>query len=671
MTDDIKTNTAYGSWVSPISARQVASAAPAIDAPSLDMGSFDIDDINGDDLYWLEARPEEAGRSAIVRLSANGEKTDVLPAPFSARSRVHEYGGTPYIVVAGILFFCEQSDQRIYRLDTQSKEATPEAISPANQNLRFADFCYDSQHQRLICIAEQSGEAGCATQGEPRNFIAAFSINAPHKLIELHSGADFYAYPRLSPNGTQLSWISWQHPQMPWQGSELWLADLSNSGVLANSEKITGGCDESIFQAQWSPDGRLYFVSDRSEWWNIYRCANIGDGENSIEAICPQQAEFATPLWTLGMSTYGFCDNFCDNNSLVACYSENGCWRLGLIAEKTQQLDTVDLPFTQISALISKGNRVWFIGASPSQSGCLVELDTRSGQYKIIHQFAALPIAAENYAQPQAITYATSNDEQAHGFYYPPCNTAYLHNTPDEKPPLLVMCHGGPTGATSTGFNLKIQFWTNRGFAVLDVNYRGSTGYGRAYRQALDGAWGIKDVDDVVAGAQHLINQGLADPERLMIRGGSAGGYTVLAALAFHDLFKAGASYYGIGDLETLARDTHKFESRYLDTLVGPYPAEQALYQQRSPINHIEQLNCPVIFFQGLDDKVVPPQQAEAMVESLEKKGLKVKYIPFSGEGHGFRQAENTERALLEELQFYSEVFGFSLPTPAASGENR
>lgn len=672
MTADMKTNTAYGSWVSPISARQVASAAPAIDSPCLDMGSLDIDDINGDDLYWLEARPEESGRSAIVRLSANGEKTDVLLAPFSARSQVHEYGGTPYIVVAGILFFCEQSDQRIYRLDTQSKEPTPEAISPANQNLRFADFCYDSQHQRLICVAEQSGEADCATQGEPRNFIIALSTNTPHELIELHSGADFYAYPRLSPNGTQLSWISWQHPQMPWQGSELWLAGVSNDGVLlANPEKITGGCDESIFQAQWSPDGRLYFVSDRSEWWNIYRCANTGEGENSIEALCPQQAEFATPLWTLGMSTYGFCDDFCDNNSLVACYTQNGCWHLGLITEKTQQLNTVDLPFTQISALISKGHRAWFIGASPSQSGCLVELNTRTGHYKIIHQFAALPIAEENYAQPQAITYATSNGEQAHGFYYPPCNTAYLHNTPDEKPPLLVMCHGGPTGATSTGLNLKIQFWTNRGFAVLDVNYRGSTGYGRLYRQALDGAWGIKDVDDVIAGAQYLINQGLADSERLMIRGGSAGGYTVLAALAFHDLFKAGASYYGIGDLETLARDTHKFESRYLDTLVGPYPAEKMLYQHRSPINHIDKLNCPVIFFQGLDDKVVPPQQAEAMVESLEKKGLKVKYIPFSGEGHGFRQAENTERALLEELQFYSEVFGFSLPTQASSGKNR
>lgn len=653
MIDDMKTNTAYGSWVSPISARQVASAAPAIDTPCID----------GDDLYWLEARPEEAGRSAIVRLSANGEKTDVLPAPFSARSRVHEYGGTPYIVVADILFFCEQSDQRIYRLDTRSKEATPKAISPANQNLRFADFCFDEIHQRLICVAEQSGES----LSEPRNFIAALSINAPLEFSELHSGADFYAYPRLSPRGSKLSWISWQHPQMPWQGSELWVADLTSEGLLDNSKKIAGSCDESIFQPQWSPDGELYFVSDRSEWWNIYRCANTGEGANSIEAICPQQAEFATPLWTLGMSTYGFCTE----GSLAACYTKEGYWHLGLIEKHSDSLTTFDLPFTQISALISKGNRVWFIGASPSQSGCLVELDTRSGQYQIVHQFAALPIAAENYAQPQAISYPTSDSEEAHGFYYPPCNTAYSQNTPDEKPPLLVMCHGGPTGATSTGFNLKIQFWTNRGFAVLDVNYRGSTGYGRAYRQALDGAWGIKDVDDVVAGAQHLINQGLADPERIMIRGGSAGGYTVLAALAFHDLFKAGASYYGIGDLETLARDTHKFESRYLDTLVGPYPAEQALYQQRSPINHIEQLNCPVIFFQGLDDKVVPPQQAEAMVESLEKKGLKVKYIPFSGEGHGFRQAENTERALLEELQFYSEVFGFSLPTPAASGKNR
>ena len=665
MADDMKTSTAYGSWVSPISARQVASAAPAIDAPCLDNGSID-NDSDGDNLYWLEARPEESGRNAIVKLNSDGKKTDVLPAPFSARSRVHEYGGTPYIVVAGILFFCEQSDQRIYRLDTQIKEATPEAISPAHQNLRFADFCYDSQHQRLICVAEQSGEADGATQCEPRNFIAALSINAPHELIELHSGADFYAYPHLSPRSSQLSWISWQHPQMPWQGSELWLADLTSEGLLGSPEKIAGGCDESIFQPQWSPDGELYFVSDRSEWWNIYRCTSIGEGENSIEAICPQQAEFATPLWTLGMSTYGFCEN----NSLAACYTNNGCWYLGFIAEQTQQLDTVDLPFTQISALISKGNRTWFIGASPSQSGCLVELDTRTGQYKIIHQFAALPIDEGNYSQPQAITFTTTNSEQAHGFYYPPCNTAYSQATPDEKPPLLVMCHGGPTGATSTGFNLKIQFWTNRGFAVLDVNYRGSTGYGRPYRQALDGAWGIKDVDDVVAGAQHLIKQGLADPERIMIRGGSAGGYTVLAALAFHDLFKAGASYYGIGDLETLARDTHKFESRYLDTLVGPYPAAKALYQQRSPINHIEQLNCPVIFFQGLDDKVVPPQQAEAMVASLDKKGLKVKYVPFKGEGHGFRQAENTERALLEELQFYSEVFGFDVPSQSPTDES-
>ncbi len=661
MTDHTTSNTAYGSWASPISARQVASAAPAIDCPY-----FDTVGAN-DNLYWLEARPEEGGRSAIVRLDTNGEKTDVLPAPFSARSQVHEYGGTPYIVVAGILFFCEQNDQRIYRLDTRSKEATAKAISPANQHLRFADFCFDEIHQRLICVSEQSGDADCATQSEPRNFIVALSINAPYELNELHNGADFYAYPRLSPDGTKLSWISWQHPQMPWQGSELWMADLTSEGLLASPEKVAGGCDESIFQPQWSPGGELYFVSDRSEWWNIYRCASRDEGESSIEAICPQQAEFATPLWTLGMSTYGFCEN----NSLAACYTKNGCWYLGLIKNNTQKIIPLDLPFTQISGLISKDHRVWFIGASPSQSGCLVELDTRTGQYKIIHQFAALSIAEENYAQPQAITYPTSDNEEAHGFYYPPCNAAYSQNTPDEKPPLLVMCHGGPTGATSTGFNLKIQFWTNRGFAVLDVNYRGSTGYGRPYRQALDGAWGIKDVDDVVAGAQHLINQGLADPERIMIRGGSAGGYTVLAALAFHDLFKAGASYYGIGDLETLARDTHKFESRYLDTLVGPYPAKQALYQQRSPINHIDKLNCPVIFFQGLDDKVVPPQQAEAMVESLEEKGLKVKYVPFSGEGHGFRQAENTERALLEELQFYSEVFGFDLPSESSTDENR
>ncbi|OUS09733.1 hypothetical protein A9Q89_12670 [Gammaproteobacteria bacterium 53_120_T64] len=665
MTDKIISHSPYGSWTSPISARQVASAAPAIDYPCFDTVGAD------DDLYWLEARPEEGGRNAIVRRAANGEKSDVLPAPFSARSRVHEYGGTPYIVIAGVLYFCEQRDQRIYRLDTRTTGAKPEAISPADQNLRFADFCYDEQHQRLICVAEQASEANCATQSEPRNFIAALAINAPYAFSELHSGADFYAYPRLSPDGTQLSWISWQHPQMPWQGSELWLASLSDEGLLASPKKLAGSCDESIFQAQWSPAGELYFVSDRSEWWNLYRCTSTDDGKHGSEAICPQPVEFATPLWTLGMSTYGFCTD----GKLAACYTQDGCWHLGLIEKHSKSLNTFELPFTQISALLSRGQRVWFIAASPSQSGCLVELDTRTGEYQIIHHFPALPIAADNYAQPQAVTFSTSScitsgsstsdNEEAHGFYYAPCNTAYSPHTADEKPPLLVLCHGGPTGATSTGFNLKIQFWTSRGFAVLDVNYRGSTGYGRTYRQALDGAWGIKDVDDVVAGAQHLIKQGLADPERIMIRGGSAGGYTVLAALAFHDLFKAGASYYGIGDLETLARDTHKFESRYLDTLVGPYPAEQALYQQRSPINHIDKLNCPVIFFQGLDDKVVPPQQAEAMVESLEAKGLKVKYVPFSGEGHGFRQAENTERALLEELQFYSEVFGFDLPAPA------
>ncbi|OUS07348.1 hypothetical protein A9Q90_05350 [Gammaproteobacteria bacterium 54_18_T64] len=654
-------NTPFGSWVSPISARQVASAAPSMDSLCLD----------GDDLYWLEARPEESGRNAIVRLNADGDKSDVLPAPHSARSRVHEYGGTPYIVVAGALYFCEQDDQRIYRLDTRVQGASPAAISPAGQNLRFADFCFDENQQRLIVVAEQATAPDSATPGEPRNFIAALAIDAPHDFVELHSGADFYAYPRLSPDGGQLSWISWQHPQMPWQGSELWLAGLTKEGLVGSPELVAGGCDESIFQAQWSPAGDLHFVSDASEWWNIYRCTSTGQGANHIEAICPQQVEFATPLWTLGMSTYGFCAE----GRLAACYSKDGLWHLGLIEEHgdsptSGNFKAYDLPFTQISALISRGHRVWFIGASPSQSGCLVELDTRSGQHKIIHQFAALAIAADNYAQPQTITFTTSDDEEAHGFYYPPCNSRYSQGAPDEKPPLLVMCHGGPTGATSTGFNLKIQFWSNRGIAVLDVNYRGSTGYGRSYRQALDGAWGIKDVADVVAGAQHLIDRGLADPERIMIRGGSAGGYTVLAALAFHDLFKAGASYYGIGDLETLARDTHKFESRYLDTLVGPYPAEQALYQERSPINHIDKLNCPVIFFQGLDDKVVPPQQAEAMVASLDKKGLKVKYTAFSGEGHGFRQAQNTERALLEELQFYSEVFGFSLPTPASCDEN-
>lgn len=649
---------AYGSWPSAISARQVASAAPAIDSPCTD----------GDDIYWLEARPEENGRSAVVRLSVDGKKTDVLPSPFSARSRVHEYGGTPYIIVAGMLYFCEQSDQRIYRINTWAADATAEAISPADQDLRFADFCYDQKHQRLICVAEHASKA----HDEPRNFIAALSLAPPYALSELVSGADFYAYPRLSPDSDQLAWISWSHPNMPWHSTALHLATLDNEGLIKKIEQLGGSATadagvDVIFQPQWSPDGDLYFVSDRNNWWNIYRHTE-GD---TASAICPRDAEFATPLWTLGMSTYGFFNNdktdVAAHHNIAACYTKEGLWQLELIDTQTSTSKTLALPFTQLSSLFAKAGRLWFVGASPSQSGCLVEVNTQSGQHKIIHQFPALPRQANNYSLPQAITFASTYDEQAHGFYYPPCNTAYLSPINNEKPPLIVMCHGGPTGATSTGLNLKIQFWTSRGFAVLDVNYRGSTGYGREYRQSLNAYWGIKDVDDVVAGAKYLIAQGLVDAERIAIRGSSAGGYTVLAALAFTDMFKAGASYYGIGDLETLARDTHKFESRYLDHLVGPYPREKATYRDRSPIHHIDQLNCPVIFFQGMEDKVVPPQQAQAMVAALQAKGLKVEYMSFPDEGHGFRQAKNTEHALLAELQFYSDVFGFDLPPDQTS----
>lgn len=665
MNNTVQTKVApYGSWVSPINPEQLSASTPSYAFPCQD----------GDSLYWVESRPWENGRAVVVRRDGRGNISDALPAPLNARSKVHEYGGTPYIVIDDCLYFCLYDDQRIYCLDLTSDNAIPTPITPEN-DYRYADFCYDAHRERLICVAENHD-----SPSEPQNSIVAIPLDGSAAIATLCSGADFYAYPRLDNTGSQLSWISWDHPNMPWNSTTLWLATLDDDGTPIAANPVAGNGHEAIFQPQWSPENQLYFVSDRNNWWNIYRISPAaGTGgkpsvdPQTIEPVHTMAAEFATPLWVLGMSTYGFCHH-AGVTTLICCYSKNGAWYLAQKILGTQSLEannelalepleTLAIDYSQLSDIYCSGNRAWMVAAAPKATSTLVEYRIEDKQLTPVTQQISLPFSSDYLSQPTPLTFATTDTDtslgnQAHGFYYPPQNPDYC-GEPNSLPPLIVVCHGGPTGATSTALNLKVQYWTSRGFAVFDVNYRGSTGYGRDYREQLHGRWGLADVADVVTGAQHLIQQHLVDPDKIAIRGSSAGGYTVLAALCFYDLFKAGACLYGIGDLETLAKDTHKFESRYLDTLIGPYPEERATYQQRSPIHHVDKLHCPVIFFQGLEDKVVPPEQALAMTQALRDKQLPVAYLPFEGEGHGFRKAETVKRALEAELYFYGKIFGF------------
>jgi len=619
------TSIPYGQWPSPITAELLTAQSIRISEPQA----------VGDCIYWLESRPQEKGRTALV-CESGGIRSDLLPPPHSIRTRAHEYGGAPYLATADAIFYVLDSDQRIYCYDLIT--TTTQAITPEGA-YRYANFYYDVKRERLIAVREDYTEDA----HNPGSAIIALDLNNGEIQL-LTQGADFYSNPRLSPNGEQLSFLRWNHPNMPWDGTECVLAQFNQRGEIMNSTVIAGGVAESIFQPQWSPAGELFFVSDRSNWWNIYRWNN-----GKAEAVCALDAEFATPQWVFGMSTYGFLSN----NDIFCCFSRNGFWQLGAINIATNTLTTIASDFRDITNIHCNNGEGYFIAASDKQSTQLWRY--ADGEIEPLTVNTQI-MDARFFSVPQTIEFPTSDGESARGFFYAPKNPG-IEQSPEQLPPLLVMCHGGPTGATESSLNLKIQFWTSRGFAVLDVNYRGSTGYGRQYRDRLKNKWGITDVIDVCSGVDYLSTQKLIDKNKVAIRGSSAGGYTVLAALTFSDSFKAGASLYGIGDLEALARDTHKFEAHYLDSLVGEYPAQQKIYQDRSPIHHIEQLNCPVIFLQGLQDKVVPPAQAEAMVAALQKKGIMTKYVTFAEEGHGFRQAQNIQRALNEELEFYLTVF--------------
>lgn len=632
----------YGTWKSPITSDLIV-------AGSIRLGEIRLD---GDDIYWSEGRPTESGRSVVVQRSPQGQTVDVTPAaPFNVRTRVHEYGGGAYQVVDGVVYFSNFIDQRLYRqvVGQEPEALTPEAAS-SEIAFRYADVVIDRSRNRLIGIREDHTAGG----HEPVNTIVAIDLNQVNAGEVSVSGADFYATPRLSPDGKQLCWLSWNHPDMPWDSTALWLADVNEDGSLQTPKQIAGGSTESVFQPTWSPDNVLYFISDRTNWWNLYRWEN-----DRATPVCEKAAEFGLPQWVFDMTTYGFESA----ESLICAYVEQGIQHLARLNTKTLALTEIETPYSAISSLKVASGYAVFTGGSATKPSAIVRLDLQTGDIEELRRSSTLTIHPGYISAPEAIEFPTENGLTAYAFYYAPQNQDYAAPV-DEKPPLLVKSHGGPTAATSASFSPSIQYWTSRGIAVLDVNYGGSTGYGREYRERLKNNWGIVDVDDCVNGAKYLVEKGLADRDRLCIDGGSAGGYTTLAALTFRDVFKAGASHYGVSNLEALAQDTHKFESRYLDGLIGKYPEERDIYLQRSPITSASQLSCPLIFFQGDEDKIVPPNQAEMMVEVLRQKGLPVAYVLFEGEQHGFRKAENIKRALDGELYFYSRIFGFELADP-------
>lgn len=633
----------YGSWRSPITSALVATG-------QVSLGQIHV---AGHTIHWTEGRPAEGGRSVVCRLE-RGQVIDVTPPGFNARTRVHEYGGGAYFVHGSSVYFSNFSDQRLYRQDPgrAPRPITPEPILPAGQ--RYADGAVTPDGRLIICVRETHREGR-----EAVNEIVALPVDGSAAPWPLASGFDFYSFPRVSPDGGRLAWTCWNHPQMPWDGTEVWVAAISPDWALSEVRRVAGGLEESIFQPEWSPEGILHFVSDRTGWWNLYR-----EEHDVVRPVAPVEAELGVPQWAFGFSTYAFL-----GDGRTACiYGREGIRHLGLIAPGRSGIEEPSAPYTDLAYLRAIGGRLVFVGAGPVALPQVALLDPAGGPPEVLRCSLDLEVDPRFYSPARPVEFPTEGGLSAHALFYAPANPDYAA-PPGELPPLLLVSHGGPTGAATSGLNLGIQYWTSRGFAVMDVNYGGSTGYGRAYRERLNGQWGVVDTADCINAARFAVDRGDVDPCRLAIRGGSAGGYTTLCALTFHDVFAAGASYFGVADAEALARDTHKFESRYLDGLIGPYPQDRDLYRDRSPIHFTDRLSCPVILFQGLEDEIVPPSQAEEMVKVLTRKGLPHAYHAFEGEQHGFRKAETIRRCLEAELHFYSRVFGFEpAPDPSAGG---
>lgn len=626
----------YGSWRSPIDAPLVARAGRRLGSPALAADGA---------VWWAEGRPEEGGRVALMRRPRGGEAEEVTPPGVNVRTRVHEYGGGAWALAGDdLVLFTSFADQRLYRqrLGEEPVPIVPEPEAPGG--LRYADMRLTPDGGTVVCVREAHGEG----EDQPQNEIVALPLDGSAEPTVLASGRDFYSFPRPSPDGSRLAWTCWDHPNMPWDGTELWVAPLEDP---ADATLVAGGPEESVFQPEWDREGRLHFAADRDGWWNLYR-----DEGEEVVPLTDEEAELAHPQWLFGGSTFAFLED----GAIVCVRCERGEERLFLLEPGAERPEDLELPYTSFGfpSLSTRGTEVVFAAASPARESAVVRLDLRGGELEEVCQAAAEPVADGYVSIPRPIEFPTTGGEVAHGFYYPPTNPDF-EAPPGELPPLIVESHGGPTSHATPALSREFLFWTSRGIGVVDVNYRGSSGYGRPYRQRLRGEWGVVDTDDCIAAARHLAATGEADAGRLAIRGGSAGGYATLCALVFHDDFATGASYYGVADTETLATDTHKFESRYLDSLIGPYPERADLYRERSPIHFVDRLREPVILFQGLEDEVVPPSQAETMVAALRRNGVPHAYLAFEGEAHGFRRAETEIRCLEAELYFYGRILGF------------
>jgi len=621
----------YGAWSSPITAASLAEGA---------IGLADLRAADGK-LYWLETRPAEGGRLVIMTAEGGakggGEIRQLTPEGFNVRTRVHEYGGAPYVVAPGGVWFSHFRDQKLY---WQAWDAAPEALTP--EGYRYAD-AIPLPGGGLIAVREDHTDPAIV-----RNAIVRLSGTAGAGQL-LYGDADFVAYPRLSPDGKRLAWIAWDFPAMPWDQTRLYVADLGDV-ALGEIRQVAGGDGVSVIEPQWGADGTLIWLSDESGFWNLY-----DDRDGVPRPILPRRAEFGGPLWQLGQANYACMDD----GHIVAAAREAGGETLLAVDPIASAARPIALPFLALTSIqrLDEG-RVAAIAYSADESAAVVVIDVASGTFEVVRRPSPASVPAASIAHVEAVSFASAGGRTAHALFYPPTNGDYAAPA-GEKPPLIVQAHGGPTSGASGAFSLSNQFWTSRGFALVDVDYGGSSGYGRAYRQLLDGQWGIVDVEDVIAAARHLAEAGRVDPKRIAIHGGSAGGFTVLAALSQSDVFAAGGDFYGVADLEALARDTHKFESRYLDGLIGPWPAAKAVYDARSPINHLDGFTAPLIILQGAEDPVVPPNQAHMIRDALRAKGVPVAYLEFPGEGHGFRRAEHIIRAKEAELYFYGKVFGF------------
>ncbi|HYB29023.1 MAG TPA: S9 family peptidase [Solirubrobacteraceae bacterium] len=636
----------YGSWPTPLTAEVVLASATGLGGVAVD----------GEDILWSETRPEEAGRVQLVRRSASGETTELLPDGFSARTRVHEYGGAAWWTRGGVLWFANWSDQRLCRIGADGAgpiALTPEPQAPAGD--RYADGDLRPDGAELVCIREHHPPDGRGAI-DVVNEIVTLDPRLPATPTPTVTGPDFVAHPRFSPDSRRLCWIEWDHPNMPWDGTRLKVRLLDGGAETT----VAGGPEESVLEPAWQADGSLVFISDRSGWWNLYRWDPVKD---RIETLVKTDADIGLPPWSLSGARYVTLPD----GRIVYAASRDGRDRLAVRRRDGTSVD-VATPFSVIDDLQVAGeHEVVAIAASPVAESAIVRirLDGEPPWIETLRpprDLSRYGVAPGYLSQPEAIEFPTAGEHRAHALFYAPVNPDVAPPA-DELPPLLVMIHGGPTAQAHPALQLGIQYWTTRGFAVVDVDYRGSNSYGREYRNLLRGSWGVADVEDCIAAAWYLAREGRVDPGRMCISGGSAGGFTVLAALARADTpFAAGADSFGIADLEVLARDTHKFESRYLDRLIGPYPEQRERYVERSPIHHLDELRRPLIVLHGREDAVVPLSQSEMIVSALRANGAPVAYLVFDGEQHGFRQGPNIRRALEAELGFYAQVFGFELP---------